>query len=67
MINSGQIQKLSEGYLHPHPSLIMMKIITWNIRGLNGRSKQRILRDCIKGENPDILMLQETKCAGNGS
>jgi exonuclease III len=42
----------------------MMKIITWNIRGLNGRSKQRILRDCIKAENPDILMLQETKCAG---
>jgi exonuclease III len=42
----------------------MMKIITWNIRGLNDRSKQRILRDCIKEESPDILMLQETKCAG---
>jgi exonuclease III len=42
----------------------MMKTITWNIRGLNGRSKQRILRECIKTENPDILLLQETKCAG---
>jgi exonuclease III len=42
----------------------MMKIITWNIRGLNDRSKQRILRDCVKEESPDILMLQETKCAG---
>jgi exonuclease III len=42
----------------------MMKIITWNISGLNGRSKQRILQDCIKAENPDILMLQETKSAG---
>jgi exonuclease III len=42
----------------------MMKIITWNIRGLNGRSKQKILRDCIKAEHPDILMLQETKCVG---
>jgi exonuclease III len=40
-----------------------MKTITWNIRGLNGRSKQRILRECIKTENPDILLLQETKCA----
>jgi hypothetical protein len=48
----------------PNTTLIMMKIITWNIRGLNGRSKQRILRDCIKAENPDILMLQETKCVG---
>jgi exonuclease III len=42
----------------------MMKTITWNIRGLNGRSRQRILRDCIKAENPDVLLLQETKCAG---
>jgi exonuclease III len=25
-----------------------MKFITWNIRGLNGRSKQRILCNCIK-------------------
>jgi exonuclease III len=42
----------------------MMKTISWNIRGLNGRTKQRILKDCIKEENPDIVMLQETKCAG---
>jgi hypothetical protein len=48
----------------PNTTLLMMKIITWNIRGLNGRSKQRILRDCIKAENLDILMLQETKCVG---
>jgi exonuclease III len=40
----------------------MMKIITWNIRGLNGISKQRILQNCIKAENPDIRLLQETKC-----
>ena len=42
----------------------MMNIITWNIRGLNDKSKQIIFRDCIKAESPDILMLQETKCAG---
>jgi exonuclease III len=42
----------------------MMKTISWNIRGLNGRSKQRIIRECIKTEHPDILLLQETKCAG---
>jgi exonuclease III len=48
----------------PNTTLIMMKIITWNIRGLNGQSKQRILRDCIKEKNPDILILQKTKCAG---
>jgi exonuclease III len=39
-----------------------MKIITWNIRGLNGRSKQKLLRDLILAEKPEILLLQETKC-----
>jgi exonuclease III len=41
-----------------------MNIITWNIRGLNGISKQRTLRYYIRVENPDILLLQETKCVG---
>jgi exonuclease III len=40
-----------------------MKIISWNIRGLNGRSKQRLLRDMLIAEKPDIMLLQETKCA----
>jgi endonuclease/exonuclease/phosphatase family metal-dependent hydrolase len=40
-----------------------MKLISWNIRGLNGRSKQRLLRERIIVEQPDIMFLQETKCA----
>jgi exonuclease III len=39
-----------------------MKIISWNIRGLNGRSKQKLLREMIIAETPDIVLLQETKC-----
>jgi exonuclease III len=39
-----------------------MKIITWNIRGLNGCSKQKLLWDLIIVEKPEILLLQETKC-----
>jgi exonuclease III len=38
-----------------------MKIISWNIRGLNGHSKQKLLRDLILVEAPDIVLLQETK------
>jgi exonuclease III len=41
-----------------------MKLISWNIRGLNGHSKQRLLRDRIIVDQPDILLLQETKCVG---
>jgi len=39
-----------------------MKIISWNIRGLNGRSKQKMLREIILVETPDVVLLQETKC-----
>jgi exonuclease III len=39
-----------------------MKIISWNIRGLNGRRKQKMLRELIIVETPDIVLLQETKC-----
>jgi exonuclease III len=39
-----------------------MNIITWNIRGLNGCSKQKFLWDLIMAEKPEILLLQETKC-----
>jgi exonuclease III len=41
-----------------------MKILSWNIRGLNARSKQTLLKDRIRKEKPDILLLQETKCVG---
>jgi len=38
-----------------------MKIISWNIRGLNGHSKQRLLWEIIIAEQPDTMLLQETK------
>jgi exonuclease III len=39
-----------------------MKIISWNIRGLNGCSKKKMLRELILVETLDIVLLQETKC-----
>jgi exonuclease III len=39
-----------------------MKVITWNIRGLNSPRKQRILRNRLKQEQPDLYFIQETKC-----
>jgi exonuclease III len=39
-----------------------MKIITWNIRGLNNPRKQRILKNRLRKEQPDICFIQETKC-----
>jgi exonuclease III len=43
-----------------------MNIISWNIKGLNGHSKQKMLQDLIFAEKPDIILLQETKCTTEG-
>ena len=40
-----------------------MKIVSWNIRGCNHPRKTRTLTRKIKQEQPDILVLQETKCS----
>jgi exonuclease III len=42
-----------------------MKILSWNIRGLNGKIKHHILKKNIDKEQPTIIMLQETKCNRN--
>ena len=39
----------------------MMKIISWNCRGLGHPSKTTALKDLIDHEKPGILMIQETK------
>lgn len=38
-----------------------MKIISWNIRGLNGVHNLEILRNMIRHQRPDIMLIQETK------
>lgn len=39
-----------------------MNLISWNIRGLNGPKKGRLLKNMLTEEKPTILFLQETKC-----
>jgi len=39
-----------------------MKLISWNIRGLNNPRKDRLLKNMLMQEKPNILFLQETKC-----
>ena len=39
-----------------------MKLLSWNIRGLNGGSKQRMFKIKIQKYPPTVLFLQETKC-----
>ena len=38
-----------------------MKIISWNTRGLGSRNKRRVVKDFLRLENPNVVMIQETK------
>lgn len=38
-----------------------MIVLSWNIRGLNSKGKQRYLREKLKKEKPSVMILQETK------
>ncbi|KAJ9671127.1 hypothetical protein PVL29_027221 [Vitis rotundifolia] len=38
-----------------------MKIISWNTRGLGSRNKRRVVKDFLRSENLDVVMIQETK------
>ena len=41
-----------------------MRIVSWNCRGLGNYLKLEVVKDILKIETPDILMLQETKIEG---
>ncbi|RVW29586.1 Transposon TX1 uncharacterized 149 kDa protein [Vitis vinifera] len=38
-----------------------MKIISWNVRGLGSSNKRRVIKDFLRLEKPDVVMIQETK------
>lgn len=38
-----------------------MKIISWNVRGLGARPKRALIKDLLSRENPDLVILQESK------
>ena len=38
-----------------------MKIINWNTRGLGSKKKRRVVKDFLRSEKPDVVMIQETK------
>ena len=38
-----------------------MKIISWNTKGLGSKKKRRVVKDFLRSEKPDVVMIQETK------
>lgn len=42
-----------------------MKLLSWNIRGLNSPTKHRGIKNIIMKEKPAIVLIQETKCSSS--
>ena len=42
---------------------LLMKIISMNIRGIEGSIKRRYLSTLISNEQADMVCIQETKCS----
>ena len=41
-----------------------LKIVSWNVRGLNNSLKRLVVRNLLREWNCDVVCLQETKLAG---
>lgn len=39
----------------------MLKIISWNVRGLEGQTKRRFVKEVLCQEDPNIVILMETE------
>ena len=38
-----------------------LKILSWNVRGANDRSKRKVIKALIRSQKVDLVCLQETK------
>ena len=38
-----------------------LRILSWNIKGVNDRDKRNLIKDVIKTQKVDLVCLQETK------
>ena len=47
------------------PPQKLMRYISWNCRGLGSKPKEEALKDLIRIQKPEILLIQETKMEEN--
>ena len=44
-----------------------VRILSWNVRGVNDQEKRKVIKAFIKTQRVDIVCLQETKWKGTYS
>ena len=62
--DAGGVRKIPQigSVLQAASQLFLMKLISWNLRGLNSSGKYRMIKNMIQEGRPQIIFLQETKC-----
>ncbi|RVW35852.1 hypothetical protein CK203_084592 [Vitis vinifera] len=55
------IDGLSPGKMAKCERYYALLTLSWNVRGLGSRNKRRMVKDFLRTENPDVVMIQETK------
>ena len=44
-----------------HGSPMKLRILSWNVRGVNDSSKRKVVKAVIRSQRVDLFCLQETK------
>ena len=44
--------------------LMKIKILSWNVRGLNDREKKRMINSIVRAQKADLVCFLETKVQG---
>lgn len=63
-VNAGGIRKIFQAHkvLQSPTHQCIMKITSWNIKGLNSLGKYRLIKNMIQEEKSQVFFMQETKC-----
>ena len=42
--------------------LMLIRILSWNVRGINDKDKRKVVKAFLRLQKADLVCLQETKC-----
>lgn len=43
------------------PLKVANEVISWNVRGINAPNKQRLVKNLMRDNQPDVFLIHETK------
>lgn len=65
MVGSGVSREMVAQTYVLHPKINTLRLISWNVRGLNSKIKRSIMFDYLARHKPHVILLQETHLQGS--